>query len=95
MSSPNNRFDVAVYFTEEESPLLNASQVALQMEVMVENYQNLSSLGESPHVVSQQAFDPKFFRRSFFSSEWMVGNGRIYIKIICKISIFTYKLRIL
>ncbi|KAM3844386.1 zinc finger protein 202-like isoform 1-T2 [Vipera latastei] len=37
--------DVAVYFTEEECPVLNASQVALQLEVMVENYQNLTSLG--------------------------------------------------
>ncbi|XP_039215505.1 zinc finger and SCAN domain-containing protein 20-like [Crotalus tigris] len=37
--------DVAVYFTEEECPVLNASQVALQLEVMVENYQNLSFLG--------------------------------------------------
>ncbi|XP_013930358.1 PREDICTED: zinc finger protein 619 [Thamnophis sirtalis] len=37
--------DVAVYFTEEECPLLNASQVALQLEVMVENYQNLTFIG--------------------------------------------------
>ncbi|XP_070792409.1 zinc finger protein with KRAB and SCAN domains 5-like [Pituophis catenifer annectens] len=37
--------DVAVYFTDEECPLLNASQVALQLEVMVENYQNMTSLG--------------------------------------------------
>ncbi|XP_070587078.1 zinc finger and SCAN domain-containing protein 31-like isoform X1 [Erythrolamprus reginae] len=43
--SPLSFEDVAVYFTDEECPLLNASQVVLQLEVMVENYQNLAFVG--------------------------------------------------